>query len=92
VTYPDDLRVSITNSANPDAWPISTFTYLLTYKDVSDHAKALAMARYFWWATHDGQAFTKDLGYAPLPADVLSKTEAKIHAITSGGTPVLPAN
>ena len=91
VTYPDDLRVSITNSPNAEAWPISTFTFLLTYKDVSDHAKALAMARYFWWGTHDGQAFTKDLGYAPLPADVLTKAEAKIHAITSGGAPVLPA-
>jgi phosphate transport system substrate-binding protein len=92
VTYPDDLRVSITNSPNADAWPISTFTFLLTYKDVTDHAKALAMARYFWWGTHDGQAFTKDLGYAPLPADVLAKAEAKIHAMTSGGSPVLPAN
>jgi phosphate transport system substrate-binding protein len=91
VTYPDDLRVSITNSPNPEAWPISTFTFLLTYQDVSDHAKALAMARYFWWGTHDGQNFTKDLGYAPLPADVLTKAEAKIHLITSGGTPVLPA-
>jgi phosphate transport system substrate-binding protein len=91
VTYPDDLRVSITNSGNADAWPISTFTYLLTYRDVSDRAKGLAMARYFWWGTHDGQAFAKDLGYAPLPADVLTKAEAKIHAITSGGAPVLPA-
>jgi phosphate transport system substrate-binding protein len=90
VIYPDDLRVSITNSTNADAWPISTFTFLLTYKDVADRAKALAMARYFWWGTHDGQAFTKDLGYAPLPADVLTKAEAKIHSITSGGTPVLP--
>ena len=49
------------------------------------------MARYFWWGTHDGQNFTKDLGYAPLPVDVLTKAEAKIHAITSGGAPVLPA-
>src|SRR5205814_1810614 len=72
VTYPDDLRVSITNSPNAEAWPISTFTFLLTYKDISDHAKALAMARYFWWGTHDGQNFTRDLGYAPLPGDVLT--------------------
>src|SRR5437867_7376955 len=91
VSYPDDLRVSITNSANAEAWPISTFTFFLTYKDIADHAKALAMARYFWWGTHDGQAFAKDLGYAPLPADVLAKAEAKIQSITSGGTPVLPA-
>jgi phosphate transport system substrate-binding protein len=91
VTLPDDLRASLTNSSNADAYPIVAMTYLLTYKDVADKAKALAMARYFWWGTHEGQAFAKDLGYAPLPADVVTKVEAKIRAITSGGTPVLPA-
>jgi phosphate transport system substrate-binding protein len=91
VTIPSDLRVSITNSDNADAWPISSFTYLLVYSDVSDRAKALAMARFFWWGTHEGQKFAKDLGYAPLPAAVQAKAEEKIRAITSGGKAVLPA-
>ena len=91
ITLPDDLRASLTNSANADAYPIVAMTYLLTYKDVADKGKALAMARYFWWGTHEGQAFAKDLGYAPLPADVLAKVEAKIRSITSGGQAVLPA-
>jgi phosphate transport system substrate-binding protein len=91
ITYPADLRVSITNAPDPAAWPISTFTYVLTYADVSDKAKALAMARYFWWGTHDGQAFAKELGYAPLPKDAQLKAEDKIKAITSGGKAVLPA-
>jgi phosphate transport system substrate-binding protein len=90
VTYPTDLRVSITNSDNADAWPISTFTFFLTHADVPDKAKALAMTRFFWWGTHDGQAFAKDLGYAPLPKDALAKAEVKIRSITSGGTAVLP--
>jgi phosphate transport system substrate-binding protein len=91
VTLPDDLRASLTNSSNADAYPIVAMTYLLTYKDVADKGKALAMARYFWWGTHEGQAFAKDLGYAPLPADVVTKVEAKIRSITAGGQPVLPA-
>ncbi|HEV2250196.1 MAG TPA: phosphate ABC transporter substrate-binding protein PstS [Candidatus Limnocylindria bacterium] len=90
ITLPDDLRVSITNSANPDAYPISTFTWTLAYAEIPDRSKALAIARYFWWSIHEGQAFAKDLGYAPLPADVVAKTEAKIRSMTSGGTPVLP--
>lgn len=90
ITLPDDLRVSITNSDNPDAYPISTFTWTLTYTDVPNRAKALTIARFFWWSTHEGQAFAKDLGYAPLPADVVTKTEAKIRSMTSGGKPVLP--
>ena len=92
VTLPDDLRASLTNSNNADAYPIVAMTYLLTYKDVADKSKALAMARYFWWGTHEGQAYAKDLGYAPLPADVIAKVEAKIRSMTSGGAPVLPAN
>ncbi len=90
VTMPADLRVSITNSENADAWPVSTFTYLLTYTDVQDKSKALAMARFFWWATHDGQKFAKDLGYAPLPTTVQTKAEEKIRSIVSGGQPALP--
>jgi phosphate transport system substrate-binding protein len=91
ITLPDDLRASLTNSANADAYPIVAMTYLLSYKDVADKGKALAMARYFWWGTHEGQAFAKDLGYAPLPADVVAKVEARIRSITSGGQAVLPA-
>jgi phosphate transport system substrate-binding protein len=90
ITYPADLRVSITNSPDPAAWPISTFTFYLTYAEIPDHAKALAIARYFWWSTHDGQQFAKDLGYAPLPQEALTRAEDKIRSLTSGGTPVLP--
>jgi phosphate transport system substrate-binding protein len=90
VTLPADLRVSITNSDNADAYPISTFTWTLVYTEVPNRAKALAIARYFWWSTHEGQAFAKDLGYAPLPASVVTKSEEKIRAMTSGGTAVLP--
>ena len=90
VTLPDDLRASLTNSANPEAYPIVAMTYLLTYTEVSDKGKALAMARFFWWDTHEGQVFAKDLGYAPLPPDVQTKVEAKIRSMTSGGQPALP--
>lgn len=90
VTLPADLRVSITNSDNEAAWPISTFTWTLVYTEVPNKAKAVAVARYFWWSTHEGQAFAKDLGYAPLPASVVTKSEEKIRAITTGGAPALP--
>ncbi len=90
ITLAPDLRVSITNSDNAEAYPVSSFTWTLAYAEISDKAKALAIARYFWWSTHEGQAFAKDLGYAPLPAAVVTKAEEKIRSITSGGTPVLP--
>ena len=96
VTMPDlgnlkgqQAKISITNASNPDAWPISTFTFLMVRKDIADKTKALAVLRYFWYGIHDGQAFSKDLGYAPLPAGVVASAEAALKAVTSGGAPVL---
>ena len=82
-------KISITNSSNADAWPISTFTYLLIAKDVADKAKATAILRFAWYGTHEGQTFAKDLGFAPLPANVVTSAETALKAVTSGGTKVL---
>jgi len=85
----EQTKLSITNSANADAWPISTFTFLLVPKDLSDKGKAQAILRFAWWGTHEGQSFTKDLGYAPLPTNVVKSAEEVLKSVTSGGTKVL---
>jgi len=82
-------KISITNSTNPDAWPISTFTWFLISKDIADKSKAQAILRFFWYGLHDGQAFAKDLGYAPLPAAIVTVAEAELRAVTSGSTAVI---
>jgi len=88
-TQSQQAKLSITNAAGPDAWPISTFTFLLLPKDFSDKAKGLAALRFAWYGTHEGQSFTKDLGYAPLPAAVQKAAEDVLKAITSGGSKIL---
>jgi phosphate transport system substrate-binding protein len=85
----EQSKISITNSSNADAWPISTFTFLLVSKDISDKGKAQAILRFAWWGTHEGQVFTKDLGYAPLPDNVVKTAEDVLRSITSGGVKVL---
>ena len=85
---PDDLRVSITNATGAQAYPISSYTYILLYKDQKDAAKGKALVDFLWWGIHDGENFAKDLQYAPLPADIVKRAEAKIKAVTSGGTPL----
>lgn len=84
-SMPDDLRVSITDAEGANAYPISSYTYLLVYKDQKDEAKGKALVDFMWWSIHDGEAFAKDLQYAPLPEQVVKKTEAKIKMITFGG-------
>jgi phosphate transport system substrate-binding protein len=85
---PEDLRVSITNSAGENAYPISSYTYILAYKDQKNADKGKALVDYLWWGIHDGEQFAKDLQYAPLPAEIVERAEAKINSITSGGKPL----
>lgn len=87
-TTPDDLRVSITNAMGDDVYPISSYTYLLVYKEQKDATKGKAVVDFLWWGIHDGEKFAKDLLYAPLPADIVKRAEAKINSITAGGKPL----
>ena len=85
---PEDLRVSITNAAGPTAYPISSYTYILAYQDQKDAGKGKAVVDFLWWGIHDGQKFAKDLQYAPLPDEIVKRTEAKINSLASGGKPL----
>jgi phosphate transport system substrate-binding protein len=85
---PDDLRVSITNSAGANAYPISSYTYILAYKDQKSAEKGKALVDFLWWGIHDGEQFAKELQYAPLPAEIVKRAEAKINSITAGGKPL----
>jgi phosphate transport system substrate-binding protein len=91
VKLPDDMRVKLVNSDNPDAYPIAGFTWLLVYAKQTDPAKAMALTRMLWWATHDAQQYNAALLYAPLPLDAIKKAEALIGEITINGKPALPA-
>jgi len=74
---PPDFRVSITNAPGKNAYPIASFTWLLFYESPKDKAKAKAMVDFMRWALSDGQKYAPELGYAPLPASVVSlETEA----------------
>jgi len=85
---PDDLRVSITNSPGENAYPISSYTYILAYKNQKNADKGKALVDFLWWGIHDGEKFAKELQYAPLPAEIVKRAEAKINSITSGGKPL----
>jgi phosphate transport system substrate-binding protein len=84
-SMPDDLRISITNAAGADAYPISSYTYILVYKNQKDAGKGKALVDFLWWGIHDGEGFAKDLQYAPLPDDIVKRAEAKINSITAKG-------
>ena len=68
---PADFRVSITNSAGKGVYPISSFTWLLFYENPKDVQRGKIMVDFTKWALTEGQKYTKDLGYAPLPPSVV---------------------
>ena len=72
-TMPDDFRVSITNSAGKNAYPISSFTWLLIPEKFKDSAKRDALKKFLTWAITDGQNFVEALSYAKLPKEVVDK-------------------
>lgn len=85
---PDDFRVSITDAAGKDAWPMASFTYVLLRRDQRDAAKGGALVGFLSWAVHDGQKLAPPLDYAPLPTAVVDRVSAKLATITSGGRPL----
>jgi phosphate transport system substrate-binding protein len=88
----DWSHVSVLDASGATSYPITTFTYMLVYKELyNDQSKmnktaAKALVDFLWWAVHDnGQSFSSGLYYAPLPASVVSLDEATLNSITYNG-------
>jgi len=78
---PPDFRVSITNAPGKNAYPISSFTWILLYESPKDKAKSQVMVDFMKWALTDGQKYCAELGYAPLPASVVKMETAALARI-----------
>jgi phosphate transport system substrate-binding protein len=78
---PADFRVSITNAPGKDAYPISSFTWLLIPAQSKDAAKGKVLSDLLNWIVSDGQKMTADLAYAPLPASVAAKVKDEIKQV-----------
>ena len=78
---PEDFRVSITNAPGKDAYPISSFTWLLVPEKITDPAKNKAIKDFVKWMLADGQSMTSALAYAPLPKTVVAKEMKAIAKI-----------
>jgi len=78
---PPDFRVSITNAPGKDAYPISSFTWLLIPAQSKDPAKGKILADFLGWMVTDGQKLTSALSYAPLPDNVAAKVKEAIKQV-----------
>ena len=93
VEIPADTRIALNNSPATDAYPITSFTWLLIYKEQNyggrTMEKAQAVTKLIWWMIHDGQQFNEALQYGKLGPKAVAAGEANLKSVTFDGKPVL---
>ena len=90
-SLPADLRIRIAGCSGQNAYPISGFSWIVLHQNQKDATRGQALITVLWWLTHDGQQYSKDLFYAPLPQQVVSKDEQQLTSIKANGQPIQPA-
>jgi phosphate transport system substrate-binding protein len=88
ITYPPDLRVSLTDGPDPHAYPITGTTYALVNQNQTDPAKAKALVNFFSWTLSTGQDDAASVNYAPLGKDLQGLAMGMVKKITLNGAPV----
>ncbi|MFN3135593.1 MAG: phosphate ABC transporter substrate-binding protein PstS [Candidatus Kryptonium sp.] len=92
VNIPEDTRISITDTDAPNGYPISSYTWILVYKEQNYKNRSIERAKQLvkllWWMIHDGQRYAEPLDYAKLPNNAVKLAEKIIKSITYNGKPV----
>ena len=91
---PTDTRCSITNADAKGAYPISTFTWMIIYKEqnYSDRSKEQAMATLDllqYILSDEAQNITSEVHYAPLPAKAKELSMTNLKSVTYDGVAIL---
>jgi phosphate transport system substrate-binding protein len=86
LSFPISPDTNILNSTADGAYPISSTTYLLLYKDTADTDKAQTIFDFVTWALTAGQSEVTKLNYSPLPPEIASQALDALSAMTSGGS------
>lgn len=91
---PADTRVSLTNSSDPDSYPISGFTWIIFYKEQNynnrSQEQALETIKLLnWIVSKDAQSEASKVNYAPLPEAAVEKAKAILKTVTYDGKPLM---
>jgi phosphate transport system substrate-binding protein len=94
VKIPEDTKTMVTNSSDPDAYPISGFTWIILYKEQSYNKRSVKQAQEIvkfleWLVGPEGQSFAESVNYAPLPSEVSARAKKILGTITYNGKPVI---
>jgi phosphate transport system substrate-binding protein len=82
VTLPENLRAFITDPEGADSYPVVTYSWIMVYTKYPDAAKAKAIEAMIEYGLTEGQKVATELGYVPLPANVVQKVAAAADQIS----------
>lgn len=91
---PADTKVMLTCSSDPEAYPISGFTWLILYKEQNYNKRSLAQAQetlnfLSWIIENDAQALAQQVNYAQLPATTVAQAKAILASVKYDGQVIL---
>jgi len=81
--------LSLIDAPDAEAYPIAAVSFVVVPAEARDPAKAAALARFLWWAIHDGQRVSASLDYAPLTEPLVARGERALRTLRGGGQPAL---
>lgn len=93
VILPPDTKVSLTNTDALEGYPITSFTWIIFYKEQHygnrSYERAKELIKLFWWMIHQGQQYNESLLYGKLPEKAVKTAERIIKSATYNGKPIL---
>jgi phosphate transport system substrate-binding protein len=78
---PQNLRFFIPDPDGQDAYPIVTYSWLLLYDDYANSDRKSALKNFLFWGLEAGQKFSEELGYIPLPQEIVSRGQAILDRV-----------
>jgi len=78
---PADLRLSLIDAAGEDTYPIVGMAYALVHTDQTGNPFGRELVAFLRWATNEGQAYVKDLRYAPLPPEIVQRSSTALATV-----------
>jgi len=78
---PENLRLLIPDPDGENAYPILTLSWLLLYQHYPDPAKTSAIKQFVNFGLTEGQKYSRELGYVPLPEEIVTRSQKALENI-----------
>jgi phosphate transport system substrate-binding protein len=72
------MGLSIVDQANPNAWPVSSASFIIMYKNPKDKEQSADVLKFFDWAFKNGKTLALELDYVPLPDSLTNQIRQRV--------------